>query len=302
MQEADVTTTDLTAAELGEAFDTYDSQKTGHLRPGELDCVLEALSFSAAEKQDVVFALDIDGDGTISREEFCTITSQTASETEFYRRLFGYLRSRRKKQDFNDPWPGKVGSLTTLEEFDQLVAAAGTTPVVGKIFAPWCRKCAALKPKFKHLALGYGDRVVFVEMSLENKALKSALLERGVNQIPTFQVWKEGAKVEEYVAGKSIVAVPKKLAHIIDRHLESFSLLDELSGASFSDIDADGSGVISRGEFSLFFQSRGWPQERIDKTFEAMDYDSDGGISQTEFQSFCEQTGASVATGPSPLS
>jgi len=35
---------------------------------------------------------------------------------------------------------------------------------------------------------GYGDRAVFVEMSLENKALKSALLERGVNQIPTFQV------------------------------------------------------------------------------------------------------------------
>lgn len=111
--------------------------KTGQLRFEQLDCVLNDLGYSAAEKQDVLFALDINGDGAISREEFCTNTSQAASETEFYRRLFRYLRSQKDTEDFSDPWPGEVGVLSSVDELEQLVDAAGSTPVVVKIFAPW---------------------------------------------------------------------------------------------------------------------------------------------------------------------
>ena len=102
---------EIAAADVERAFDNYDTQKKGVLGQKELDCVLDDLGYSAAEKQDVFFALDIDGDGTVSREEFCVNTSQTAAEKEFYRRLFGYLRSQRGEDNFSDPWPGEVGSL-----------------------------------------------------------------------------------------------------------------------------------------------------------------------------------------------
>jgi thiol-disulfide isomerase/thioredoxin len=65
----------------------------------------------------------------------------------------------------------------------------GETPVVVKYFATWCRKCAALKPKYSTLARAYGDKVIFVKMDVENAEAKTRIKVRdGVKQIPTFQV------------------------------------------------------------------------------------------------------------------
>ena len=49
-----------------------------------------------------------------------------------------------------------------------------------------------------------------------------------------------------------------------------------MAATDFNEIDADGSGVITRGEFALFFQSRGWSKDKVDETFQEMDYNSDG--------------------------
>ena len=51
---------------------------------------------------------------------------------------------------------------------------------------PWCRKCAALKPKYANLARAYGDRVIFIKMDVENKEARALIKERaGVKYVHT---------------------------------------------------------------------------------------------------------------------
>ena len=52
---------------------------------------------------------------------------------------------------------------------------------------------------------------------------------RSLSSIPTFQLWKNGKLQEQYVAGNSIPAVPKKLTELIDKHLTcGFSLSEQV--------------------------------------------------------------------------
>ncbi len=190
-------------------------------------------------------------------------TQETVVMHEFYRRLSVLVRRQKDKQrqiaelrgevwvDPDDlevqsafeaaaqkarglpdtaPVAGGVGELATEAEFDAMITAAKDTPVLIKFFAPWCRKCAALKPKYANLARAYGDRVIFIKLDVENKEVKKLIKERaGVNSIPTFQLWKSGKLEEQYVAGNSIPAVPKKLTELIDKHLScGFSLTEQV--------------------------------------------------------------------------
>ena len=99
------------------------------------------------------------------------------------------------------PAPGAVEQVHSEAAFNNIVAAAGETPTIVKFFAPWCRKCAALKPKFANLARGYGERVIFIKMDVENREVKAMIKAKGVKSIPTFQLWKNGEMVDQYAAG-----------------------------------------------------------------------------------------------------
>ena len=241
----------IDARTIERAFDEADKSKTGKLGIWELDQVLTDLGYSTPdEKNDIFAVLDFSRDGLVSRKEFCENMSGSEEENEFYRRLSRYLqRQSATQQDVEaligttrvdsdpvqgvsevkqttlaqpqtvskDSWPGKVGELNTECEFDDLLDAAGETPVLVKAFAPWCRKCAALKAPYSKLARAYGDRAVFVKMSVASAELKPMIKDRlDVKQIPTFQVWKNKKLVDEYVAGKSIPAIPKRVATMLD--------------------------------------------------------------------------------------
>ena len=52
------------------------------------------------------------------------------------------------------------------------------------------------------------------------------------SSIPTFQLWRGGEKIEQYIAGKSVPAVPRELTALIDKHLPDFSLTQQVESTS----------------------------------------------------------------------
>jgi len=264
------------------------------LSPAQVGRVLADLGYEGEEKEQVIAILDFDGDGTVSREEFCTNMSQTDAENAFFVRLSRYLETRQlsveesaQEKDTADTLANKVHELETTEEVDGLVQAAGDTPLVLMFHASWCRKCVALKSKYASLAKGYHERVVFAKMNIDVQGAKERMR---LKTIPSFQVFKSGDMVDQYAAGKSIPGVPKDLARLIDLHLaDGFSLVESLASMDFADIDADGSGEISQDEFSQVFAQKGFSQEKIAQAFAQLDGNGDGNISRAEFEIFCAQ-------------
>jgi len=114
----------------------------------------------------------------------------------------------------------------------------------------------------------------------------------GVTQIPTFQVWKNNLLADQYVAGKSIAAVPKAVAQMVDKQLTcQFSLEDELAAMDFDAVDTDGSGTISQKEFEGTFSTLGYPRAKIEEAFKCLDQNGDGAVSRLEFENFCIELG-----------
>jgi len=365
-QQLQMVSSDINTKKIQRSFDEIDTAKAGKLGLWELEQVLDDLGYAtASDKNDAFAELDFDGDGTVTREEFCNYIRCTDAEnkvhSEFTRRFSLYLQKQEAKQKevarlMGRAWvdtevgsdgpdqadsvllsvhsevsaliqtqaaeletislrhaqdmadlkarieepashttfrePGKVSELSTEEELDELLVAAGDLPVIVKFFAPWCRKCMALKPKYINLASVYGNRVVCAEMSVANAEVKEMIKDRmGVSQIPTWQVWKNKELADQYVAGKSIAAVPKALAQMVDQHLPRFSLVKELAELDFDAVDIDRSGSISLKEFESTFSMLGYSHSQIMEAFSYLDFKAMGCINREEFAMFCTQLG-----------
>lgn len=68
----------------------------------------------------------------------------------------------------------------------QASAREGVLMVV-KVYAPWCRSCRALEPKYNRLAREYGDVAQFYELNLKENRLLCARL--NVTAMPTFLIY-----------------------------------------------------------------------------------------------------------------
>merc|ERR1712008_252940 len=68
---------------------------------------------------------------------------------------------------------------------------------------------------------------------------------------------------------------------------QDMELIDQLrhdANVIFSILDADGSGCISKKEFSNHLQQAGCSYAFVDKLFDKMDFDGDGAIAPDEFR------------------
>eukprot|EP00775_Hariotina_reticulata_P003811 gene3811-4068_t len=100
---------------------------------------------------------------------------------------------------------GRVIELRTKEEWDNQIASAknDNKVVIVDFSAVWCGPCNMIGPYFGQLSEKYPS-IVFVKIDVDvNQAVASAC---GVSAMPTFQVWVNGAKVEDMVG-----AVKEKL-------------------------------------------------------------------------------------------
>jgi len=168
------------------------------------------LIWDAADEED-------DGVSTLTRSLLRTQAAELKSmmRTQAAQLETIAMRHEKKMADHTREFreAGNVGELSTEKELYELLGAAGDLPVIVNFFAPWCRTCMALRPKYINLARMYGNRVVCVEMSVSNADVKEVIKDRmGVNHIPTCQVWNNKELVDQYVAGTSIDTVAKALA------------------------------------------------------------------------------------------
>jgi thiol-disulfide isomerase/thioredoxin len=100
--------------------------------------------------------------------------------------------------------------LDTLKDFDEFVADDTKYSIID-FTATWCPPCKAIKPKFVKFAReNKSDKVKFatVDVDRNNGAPKKG----DVANLPTFQVWKGGAKIEGFCGcaeGKLIALIEK---------------------------------------------------------------------------------------------
>jgi len=85
-----------------------------------------------------------------------------------------------------------VTAIESQEAFDKQVMQS-TKPVVVKFGATWCGACQELKPVFAHVAEGYDDKFLFVEVNI-NKAEKAGK-DFGIQGVPTILFIKDGKEV-----------------------------------------------------------------------------------------------------------
>ena len=95
--------------------------------------------------------------------------------------------------------------------------------VVLKVYAPWCRACKGLEPKYQQIANSkdYEDMpaVQFTSMSIQNN--KDYIKSLGVLALPTVQLYKHGKLVDNFPCGPSKVPIlKKKLAELVNTSVD----------------------------------------------------------------------------------
>jgi len=95
-----------------------------------------------------------------------------------------------------------VIKVTSDEQWQLLLASSveSGSMLVAFLGTDFCRKCAALKPKFEKFSRGYSGKDV---MWAQVKATKTTQLRKEFNiaVVPTFLIFSKGKLVEELVAG-----------------------------------------------------------------------------------------------------
>merc|ERR1711998_29275 len=95
-----------------------------------------------------------------------------------------------------------VKQIPTKAEYDKVVAVDFT--------ATWCGPCQRIAPKFQEMADANAD-VVFIKVDVDENEETSAAC--GISCTPTFQFYKNGAKVAEAQG-----ADPEKLKALVEQH------------------------------------------------------------------------------------
>merc|ERR1711936_419746 len=122
----------LLNAEFKEAFDEFDTDKSGTISPEELLGVLRAMGQNPTgdELLNLVLEVDIDGNGTIEFDEFLSMMKKKASEVDeeadlreafkiFDRDKDGYISMKELKKVAS-----MLGTMLTKDELDEFMAEA----------------------------------------------------------------------------------------------------------------------------------------------------------------------------------
>lgn len=226
------------------------SRGEGVLSRVQVNDVLAKLKFSPEDATDMFKQMDLNGDGVISETEFiyacksskvCAIdaSDEDPMDTELgevddkikamFARMSAWIDSPPTKNEAKVA-TGEVIMVKNKEEFDSYLEKAGSTPVCVMFAASYCRKCLAIKPKYVRVAQGYEGKAIFLKCMIEEVGSELVKEVAKVKAVPTFQVWKNQAQVDKYIAGVSVADVVPAVVNMVDRNLEGFSLMDKING------------------------------------------------------------------------
>lgn len=119
---------------------------------------------------------------------------------------------------------GEDGVFTLLnkEEHEAFVEANSDKLIVLKVFAPWCRACKGLQPKF--LAVVQDEKyhdlpLVWAQLSVQHN--KEFVQQIGVLALPTVQFYVGGSLADTFPCGPSKVPILKrKLVQLVNDHVD----------------------------------------------------------------------------------
>jgi len=138
-----------------------------------------------------------------------------------------------KQEQQQIPKLGKNGLylITNEEEYRTLLNHNADKLIVLKVFAPWCKTCKALEPKFQALARGLSATngadvalpIIWAELphSKRNKDFVKSVI--GVSALPSVQLYAgNGMKVDTFPCGPSKVStiLKPKLSQLILEHVD----------------------------------------------------------------------------------
>ena len=110
-------------------------------------------------------------------------------------RIIGHLMRRGMARKPGPVKKAAVKEVGTLTEFREKIADAKKAKklLVVDFTATWCGPCQRVAPAYADLSLKYGD-VVFLKVDVDKA--KDVSSECGVRCMPTFQMFKNGEKVD----------------------------------------------------------------------------------------------------------
>eukprot|EP00217_Crustomastix_stigmatica_P014343 CAMPEP_0183794230 /NCGR_PEP_ID=MMETSP0803_2-20130417/3717_1 /TAXON_ID=195967 /ORGANISM="Crustomastix stigmata, Strain CCMP3273" /LENGTH=155 /DNA_ID=CAMNT_0026038629 /DNA_START=42 /DNA_END=507 /DNA_ORIENTATION=- len=119
-----------------------------------------------------------------------------------------------------------VQFLEGLAQFKQACADAEANglKVIIDFTAAWCGPCKMIGPFFETLAETYAGKIVFYKVDVDEAEDISQFA--GISAMPTFQVYKNGAKEDEMVG-----ASRDKLEELIQKHVKAWSELAPAAAA-----------------------------------------------------------------------
>ncbi|GAB1319648.1 thioredoxin trx1 [Madurella fahalii] len=105
-----------------------------------------------------------------------------------------------------------VHILATPEQFKETIAKNHV--VVVDAFATWCGPCKAIAPQVAKWAEGeFKDKIYFAKFDVD--AVPDLAQELGIRAMPTFILFKDGEKVDEFVG-----ASPAALFQLLNKYSE----------------------------------------------------------------------------------
>ncbi|KJE96049.1 thioredoxin [Capsaspora owczarzaki ATCC 30864] len=106
---------------------------------------------------------------------------------------------------------GRVQQINQDSEFAPAITGAGSKLVVVDFFATWCGPCVRIAPFVDSLSTKYPN-AVFLKVDVDK--CKSVAQACGIRAMPTFQFFKNGAKIDDMTGADPAGLERKVQAHI----------------------------------------------------------------------------------------
>ncbi|XP_018007553.1 thioredoxin-2 [Hyalella azteca] len=103
-----------------------------------------------------------------------------------------------------------VHSVTSKEDFDAQLAAAGEKLVIVDFYATWCGPCKVIAPKLEALGKEMSDVVI---LKVDVDECEDVAMTYKISCMPTFLFFKNGQKVDDFSGANY-----EKLVETVKKH------------------------------------------------------------------------------------